>query len=124
MRKKAIEIILVCLFFLLLAVIDTYPLVRYLDKGMPYFPYPDKGHDISYMVHGDYLQLYYNLWLFKDSLSGNIPFFTNPYEFSVGEGYMPSFNTQFFPMSFFFSVLSPFGNITAYNLLEIGRAHV
>lgn len=119
MRKKALEIILACLFFLLLAVIDTYPLVRYLDKGMPYFPYPDRGYEVSYMVHGDYLQLYYNLWLFKDALSGNIPFFTNPYEFSVGKGYMPSFNPQFFPMSLFFAILSIFGDITAYNLLVI-----
>lgn len=119
MRKKALEIILVCLFFLLLALIDTYPLVRHLDRGMPYFPYPDKGYEITYMSHGDYLQLYYNLWLFKDALSGNIPFFSNPYEFSAGEGYMPSFNTQFLPMSFFFAILSIFGDITAYNLLVI-----
>jgi len=119
MRKKSLEIIVVGLFFLLLAVIDTYPLVRYLDKGMPYFPYPEKGHEIGYMVHGDYLQLYYNLWLFKDALSGNIPFFTNPYEFSVGEGYMPSFNPQFLPMSLFFAIFSIPGNIIAYNLLVI-----
>ncbi len=118
-NKKIPEITVVCLFFLLLALIDTYPLANYINKGMPYFPYPERGHEISYMVHGDYLQLYYNLWLFKDALSGNIPFFTNPYEFSVGAGYMPSFNTQFFPLSFFFAILSPFGDITAYNLLVI-----
>ena len=119
MRKKIIGITGVCLFFLILSLIDTYPLVNYINKGMPYFPYPERGHEISYMVHGDYLQLYYNLWLFKDAISGNIPFFTNPYEFSAGAGYMPSFNTQFFPLSFFFSILSPFGDITAYNLLVI-----
>lgn len=119
MRKKVLEISMVCLLFLLLAIIDAYPLIRYLDKGMPYSPYPDKGHETTYTAHGDYLQLYYNLWLFKDALLGNIPFFTNPYEFSVGEGYMPSFNSQFFPMSLFFAILSVFGNITAYNLLVI-----
>lgn len=118
-KKKVFEIIIVCLFFLILSLIDTYPLINYLNKGMPYSPYPEKGHEISYMVHGDYLQLYYNLWLFKDALSGNIPFLTNPYEFSVGEGYMPSFNSQFLPMSFFFAIFSVFGGITAYNILVI-----
>jgi hypothetical protein len=118
-RKKVLEITVVCLIFLILALIDTYPLINYIDKGMPYASYPAEGHEITYTAHGDYLQLYYHLWLFKDALFGDTPFFRNPYEFSAGENIWPTFTTQALPLSFFYAILSPFGEVTAYSLLVI-----
>lgn len=103
---------------LALAVIHTWPLTVHFGSALPYYHHPVSGHEITFLPQGDYLQLLYNLWLFKDALLGNIPLFVNPYEFAVGKEIWDPFNTQFLPLSAVFVVFAlPFGDIAGYNAL-------
>ncbi len=110
---------LIGFFFFGLALINTYPLIKYFRTGIPYTHHPVKGYEVTPLIQGDHLQLYYVLWLFKDALTGNTPLFSDPYQFSFKKGAQSSFNPQFFPMSLIFLLFSGFGNIAAYNTLVI-----
>lgn len=108
------------LSLLALAVIHTWPLAGRFWSALPYYHHPVSGHEITFLPQGDYLQLLYNLWLFKDALLGNIPSLSNPYEFAVGKEIWDPFNTQFLPLSAVFAVFAiPFGDVAGYNALVL-----
>ncbi len=111
-------ILILCLTFIVLGIIYTYPLVSYFSRGMPYSYLPAPGYEVTPLIQGDYLQLYYKLWLFKDAAAGRTAFFTDPYQFSVDDA-ESNFSTQFLPMSLLFLVFSVFGNTFAYNSMMI-----
>lgn len=117
-HKRIAEIIIVTLLFALLGIVYTFPLVSYFRKAMPYTHYPPEGYEVRPLVQGDYLQLYYKLWLFKDAFHGKTPFLSDPYQFSVEDG-RGRFSTQFLPLSLVFLLFSPGGDIFAYNALVI-----
>ncbi|MBI1871715.1 MAG: hypothetical protein HYS07_11085, partial [Chlamydiae bacterium] len=58
-------------------------------------------------------------WLFKDALLHPTPFFKDPYQLNLPVyGMQNHFNTQYIPLSFFFSLFAIlFGDIAGYNLL-------
>lgn len=103
---------------LLLAIVFSYPLVRHFSDGMPYSFIPVRGREIVHQHPGDYIQLFYRFWLFGKALAGEIPFLSNPYEFST-PGTPPLFTTQGIPVSILFLLFSPAGNIFAYNALVL-----
>jgi|GEM_PF-959682 len=111
-------ILILCLVFIVLGIIYTYPLISYFNKGMPYSYLPAPGHEVTSLVQGDYLQLYYKLWLFKDAVTGGTAFFSDPYQFSIDDA-KGDFSTQFLPMSLPFLVFSVFGDTFAYNSMMI-----
>jgi hypothetical protein len=112
--------LLAAAFFLGVAALDTFPLVSHFTSAMPYYAYPEQGDEVTYGTFGDYLQMFYYLWLFKDSLVGQTPLFSNPYEFSVGPGYYTQFNTVFFPLSLAYALFAfLFGDVGGYNGLVL-----
>ncbi len=120
-RKASLALVFI---FIILGVIYTYPLVSYFNRGMPYTYLPAPGYEVTPLIQGDYLQLYYKLWLFKDAVTGKTALFSDPYQFNVHPVTDPSagrgdFSTQFLPMSFLFLVFSIFGDTFAYNLMVI-----
>ncbi len=112
--KKYRELILVILFFAVLSLIYTYPLMQNFSRGMPYAQVPASGYETVPIIQGDHLQFYYYLWLGKEALLGRTALFRNPYEFSARERSAP-FTTQLFPLSLLFLMLSIGGNFFAYN---------
>jgi len=110
--------LLFCMGLLALAVAFSYPLTFYFTKGMPYSFLPVPGLELLHQHPGDNIQLMYRFWLFEKALTGEIPFFSNDYEFSTPLT-PPLFTTQGIPISFIFMLFMPFGNIAAYNALVI-----
>jgi hypothetical protein len=110
------EVLALFLFFLGVGIYASYPLIGYLSKAIPYAFITEKGDELLPIVPGDHLQIYYWFWLFKDNLLGASPFFSNPYEFNIGPGYLQHGYAQF-PLSVLYVILSVFGNIAAQNLL-------
>jgi hypothetical protein len=117
MSNRKLELVTVVLIFTILGLVYTYPLVLYFNKGMAYTHSPAKGYEVVSLAQGDYLQFYYKLWLFKDSVLGPTPLFSDPYQFSISEE--KTFSTQSLPLSFFFLIFSAFGGNFAYNSLVI-----
>jgi len=104
---------LIFVFFILLGLLDTYPLFLHITD---YFPPNHIGNELN--SYCDTLQTYYYFWLFKDNLlhGGNI--FYNRYEFSI-DGYKEYRGLWGFPLTILFLILSSFGDIFAYNALII-----
>lgn len=117
MPERRLELVSIALVFTILGLVYTHPLILYFNEGMPYTHSPAEGHEVVSLAQGDYLQLYYKLWLFKDSVLGQTPFLSDPYQFNVGEE--KAFSTQSLPLSVFFFLLSVFGGNFAYNSLVI-----
>ncbi|MBI1893665.1 MAG: hypothetical protein HYS14_06105 [Candidatus Rokubacteria bacterium] len=85
---------------------------------MPYTHFPQPGHEVVTRAQGDYLQFYYHLWLFADTVRGQTPWFQDPYEFAVPQATSPP-RTYFVPLSLIYLVFFPLGGIAAYNLLVL-----
>ena len=115
--NKKLNIFIISLIFIVLGIIYTYPLIFHFTNGMPYTHYATQGYEVVPLIAGDYLQLYYKLWLFKDAVCGQTPFFCDPYQFNISD--VSRFSTQFLPLSFLFLIFSCFGLIFAYNALII-----
>jgi len=112
---KKWRVFFVFLFFLLLGIIYTAPLVKSFNNAIPYSRFPAPGHEIQRMNMGDHLNLYYNFWLLKDNLTHLRNPFSDPYQFYYwGKKF---FNPQIALFSVFFAILSPFGNAVAFNLV-------
>ena len=93
----------------------TWPLGRYLRRGIPYTDRPHAGSEVLSLVEGDHLQLYYHYWLFHDALYGDTGWFRDPYEFHGDPGFR-RFTTQRVPDAAVAAVLS-FGDMPlGYNL--------
>ena len=110
--------LLFCAVLLALAAVFSYPLILYFTVGMPYSFIPVSGLEVIHQHPGDYIQLMYRFWLFEKAVTGEIPFFTNAYEFSTPLT-PPLFNTQGIPISAIFMLFMPLGNIAAYNALVV-----
>ncbi|MDP3980208.1 MAG: hypothetical protein Q8Q33_02205 [Chlamydiota bacterium] len=117
--KKLFLFIILFAYFCVLGVIATAPLIRHMHNGMPFTHAVGTDSAIVEMPEGDYLQLYYSLWLFRDALVGDTPFLQDPYQFKVGKNSLYNFSLQFLPLSLIFALLSWKGTIFAYNLLVI-----
>jgi hypothetical protein len=108
----------VFVLFTALGVLYTYPLVHHLRHGLPYTHSPAIGAEVVDRAQGDYLQFYYHLWLFRDTVLGNTPFLSNPYEFAW-DGPRPRLWTYFLPFSLVYALLTPLGSFVAYNGLVL-----
>jgi len=62
----------------------SWPLPRYVREGIPSSAYNVERGNVRTMIAGDHLQFLYQFWLSLDTLKGNTPLFSNPYEFNTG----------------------------------------
>jgi hypothetical protein len=117
--KRVILFVALLVFFSCLAVIYTYPLIKYTHTGMPYTSAASENEEVMHLAQGDYIQLHYYMWLFKDALLGRTPLFVDPYQLNVPEyGLHEHFNYQYIPLSFLYAPLALFfGDVAGYNLL-------
>ena len=94
------------------------PLAVEVTDALPLIATAPADRAVLTRAPGDTLQLYYQLWLFRDGLVGPTPFLQDPYEFRV-DG--PRWNgpQTFLPLALPFVLLSPLGTHVAYNLLVV-----
>jgi len=85
---------------------------------MPYTHHPPPGHELVWRAQGDYLQFYYLLWLFGETVRGQAPWFRDPYQFVVPGVTQPVW-TYFFPLSPVFFLFSLVSGPFAYNALVL-----
>ena len=107
----------VILASLALGLVYTWPLPARLTDSMPYMADPPPGGEQVVFARGDYLQLYYKMWLFQDAVRGGTPFFRDPYKFATERDQPARYSSQVFPASALFALFSVFGTVAAYNLL-------
>jgi len=113
--KKLIRVILLIFIFFGLAVAFSYPLILNFNNTLPYTHIPAKGFELTYMMQGDHISLYYIYWLIKDYfVTPGQHLFYEPYMFTVTDMPRP-FEPRGLPSSILFLIFSIFGNITAYN---------
>jgi len=105
------ELMAVTFTMILFGCIFTYPLIKYFNSRIPFTYYSETTKQEK---SGDHLQTYYWFWLLKDNLVGSSKLFSNPYEFNMGSEKIPQ-GYHMFPFSVLFLILSPFGDIFAYN---------
>lgn len=108
---------ILALFFLVLGLFFSHPLVLHLQETIPYTVQPAEGSAVSQFHESDSLQLLYNLWLLKDfTLNPQQSFFVDHYQFQVPD--LPRlYCTRELPLSLVFLPLSLLlGNLFAYNL--------
>ncbi|MCK4308197.1 hypothetical protein KAW50_08240, partial [candidate division WOR-3 bacterium] len=118
MRQKT-EIWLVVLILIFLGVIFSIPLIFNLNSAIPYSFYPPPGFEMCDMKQGDHLQIFYTLSQVSDYFrERNSAFFEEPYEFTIS-GSKRYYSPRELPLSVVFALLSPLGNIAAYNILVI-----
>ena len=118
MSKRLAGLLGLTAFFLLTGVIYTWPLVSFFTDGLPTTRIAPDGHQIAGLVQGDYLQMYYQLWLMHDAvLSQNAPLFSNIYEFAV-TSFPKDLMLYYFPVSAPFLIAGIFcSSIISYNVL-------
>ncbi len=119
MRKESREILIVAALHIALALIVSLPLVGHFNSGIPYSHRVDPGWETVHMQQGDHLQFFYTLTLFGDYVrNGTRPFFAEPYNFRT-EGAEKYFAPRELPLSIVHFIMSPLGNIIAFNLLTV-----
>ncbi|HKJ64139.1 MAG TPA: hypothetical protein VJ969_01970 [Desulfopila sp.] len=111
MAKRWYEIPAICLLFLALGLVSTYPLMLHFDTGIPFDSF---GGNLTWNRSGDQMQLLYWFWLVKENVVGNVAFDTNPFEFNMG-GIQETTGFATAPMAFLYVLFSPFGKVAAYN---------
>ena len=62
----------------------SWPLIRFIDEGIPSSAHNIEKDNVRAMMHGDHLQLQYMFWLAGDMIRGNTPAFHDVYEFNTG----------------------------------------
>lgn len=112
-KNKFKEIFFVSIALFIIAIGSSYPLILHLNNGIPHTSNIEIKNN-----PGDHLQTYYWFWLLKDNLIGESDLFTNPYEFNMHDGQVPQ-GINMFPFSILFVLLSPFGDVAAYNCLVL-----
>ena len=106
------------LALLILGLAYTAPLVRDAREALPYAAVPAAGRERVSGAPGDYLQLYYYLWLVRDRVLAGRSFLRDPYQFAV-DGPRPNLPNIFLPAAAAFVPLSALGPRLAYNLLVL-----
>ncbi len=110
--------IMLALALVLLAAAHTWPLVNYLDRGIPYGYRVVPGYQVVPLMPGDHIQFLYWAWLISDNIFGPSALFSNPYEFNTAlSAGIPGFCN--FPFSLLYLLFQPLGQIGAYNALVI-----
>lgn len=118
MRKRS-HIYFLILILVFLGVVFSFPLVFHFNSAIPYSLYPAPGFELINMMHGDHMQFFYTLSLFGDYIrEKNTAFFAEPYEFTLTGRERP-YSPRELPLSILFFILSPLGNIAAYNILVL-----
>lgn len=98
--------------------VASRPLPARLDTTLPVSSRaPVERRDLV-RAPGDTLQLYYQLWLFRDGLVGPTPLLRDPYQFRV-DGPRWNLPQTFPPLALPFTALAVFGPHAAYNLLVL-----
>jgi len=103
------------LLFLLVGIVWSRPVHQHLFSGIPYEVSPREDLRLIQLSPQDNLQLYYRYWLAGESARGNIPPFSNPYEFATPG--TRGFTSQQVPVSLLFFLFSAWDPILAYNLI-------
>jgi hypothetical protein len=112
-KRPALALALLCAGA---ALVVARPLPWELTAGLPVAARGPVDRPVLSRSAGDTLQLYYQLWLFRDGLVGPTPFLRDPYQFRV-DGPRWNLPQTFPPLALPFTVLSVFGSHAAYNLL-------
>jgi hypothetical protein len=99
----------------------SWPLPRYVSKGIPSSSLNTEKGSARAMIPGDHLQLLYQFWLTGDMLKGRTPPFHNIYEFNVGNDADRKFQgTGYAPFSLFYIAAAAFGGQAfGYNFAQI-----
>ena len=113
MKRPALALALLCAGA---ALVVARPLPSELTTGLPVGARGLVEGPVLSRAAGDTLQLYYQLWLFRDGLVGPTPFLYDPYQFRV-DGPRWNLPQTFPPLALPFTALSVFGSHAAYNLL-------
>ncbi len=113
------------LVFVVVTGLSMYPVFFYFGSGIPFSVYADV-HRVIKVFQSDSLQVYYILWLLKEAVVGHIPWFTDPYSFSVGSGihgagyYVLPFSAISVPFSLLFSVAAGYNVLVVVSFLLSG----
>ncbi|MBI3456869.1 MAG: hypothetical protein HY002_13920 [Candidatus Rokubacteria bacterium] len=103
---------------LVVGLVVSRPLASEWWTGLPLSSRPPADRAVLLRASGDTLQLYYQLWLFRDGLLGSTPLFRDPYQFRT-DGPRWSLPQAFLPLALPFTLLSALGSPAAYNLLVL-----
>ncbi len=91
----------------------TYPLINHMRTGIPFTDDAGPGQETIRLIPQDCLQLYHKYWLFTEVAKGQIPLFSDPYEFAI-PGHR-GFTSQQIPTSLLYAVLAIIDPVLAYN---------
>ncbi len=103
---------------LVAGLVISRPLALEWKDGLPLTARAPIDRAVLTRAPGDTLQLYYQLWLVRDGLTGPTPLFRDPYQFRV-DGPRWNLPQTFLPLALPFALLSPLGDHAAYNLLVL-----
>lgn len=120
LMKSAYKNFFVFLFFLVLTLGFTFPLVQHLSTGFPYTFSPTKGNEVIPFQQSDSVQQFYHFWMAWDYVTGGPgPFFADPYEFKMDPQTPPIFTARRLLISLLYLLLAPLGTVFAFNALLI-----
>ena len=102
----------------LVFMVMSWPLARHMTEAIPSSAQNVESPPIRAMIPGDHLQLLHHYDLMRDMLHGRIAWFSNPYEFNLGDdaaGYRPG--GYFLPMSAVYAAVAErWGQALGWNL--------
>ena len=117
LRRSSLSLLITLAVWLLF----SWPLPRYVSKGIPSSSLNLEKGSVRAMIPGDHLQLLYQFWLTGDMLRGRTPAFHNLYEFNVGNDAERKFRgTGYAPFSLFYIAGTAIGGRAfGYNAAQI-----
>lgn len=83
--------------------IFSFPLPRYVSRGIPASAWNIEKGSVRTMVPGDHLQMLYHYWLFREKISGKIGK-EDIYEFNYDKCFASHRLMSFFPFSLFWMI--------------------
>ncbi|HJM82000.1 MAG TPA: hypothetical protein QF720_00145 [Nitrospinota bacterium] len=106
----------VFLGFITVGLIYSWPLAIYLFEGIPFSYFPDPANWSPKMFQGDHLQAYYHISMLKPALTGQIEWFSNPFEFAT-DTFVNKSSDYFLPLSLVYIPFSYFSEPLGYNIM-------
>jgi len=103
---------------LVAGLIVSRPLAFHWSEGLPLTGRAPADTTVLTRAPGDVLQLYYQLWLVRDSVVGPTPLFRDPYQFRI-DGPRWNLPQTFLPLALPFTALATLGSLGAYNALVL-----
>lgn len=106
---------------LLLYFLFLWPVPKHFDSGIPFTVYNVEKQDVMTLVPGDHLQLMYHFGLARKMISGEIPLFSNLYEFNLGvDAERKILDPYYLPYSLAFSAVAGwFGDAAGWNFAQL-----